>query len=96
MRAVYNNEVHFCFGGDFNRVDYSEVLESYCALQNVLQVPTRQGAKLEVLITDLHSWYHPPTTMDPLKVDSDKQGKDSDHLKAVFAPKTDNKFRFAR
>ena len=96
MRANYNNEVHFCFGGDLNRVDYSEVLESYGALQSVLQVPTRQGVKLEVLITDLHSWYHPPNTIGPLKVDSDKNGKDSDHLMAVFVPKTDNKFKVLR
>ena len=96
MRAHYNNEVHFCFGGDLNRVNYSEVLESYGALQSVLQVPTRQGVKLEVLITDLHSWYHPPTTLGPLKVDDDKNGKDSDHLKAIFAPKTDNKFKVLR
>ena len=96
IRATFNNEVHFCFGGDFNKVDFSEVLECYGALQSVLQVPTRQGAKLEVLITDLHRWYHPPTTLGPLKVDSDKQGKDSDHLMAIFAPKTDNKFKVSR
>ena len=96
MRATYNNEVNFCFGGDLNKVDYSEVLESYGALQSVLQVPTRKDSKLEVLITDLHSWYHPPTTMGPLKVDSDKKGKDSDHLQAVFAPKTNNQYKVAR
>ena len=29
-------------------------------------------------------------------MDSDKNGKDSDHLMAVFAPKTDNKFKVLR
>ena len=44
MRATFNNKVNFCFGGDFNKVDFSEVLESYGALQSVLQVPTRKEA----------------------------------------------------
>ena len=48
------------------------------------------------MITDLHSWYYPPTTCGPLKVDSDKKGNDSDHLMAVFAPKTNNKLKVAR
>ena len=96
VRALFNNEVHFCFGGDLNRVDFSEVIESYGALNNVLQVPTRNGAKLEVLLTDLHTWYHPATTLGPLKVDDNKKGKNSDHLQAIFAPKCNNKFKVAR
>ena len=49
-----------------------------------------------MLITDLQSWYHPVTTKEPLKVDKNKKGKDSDHLQAVFAPKSDNKFKVER
>ena len=82
VRATYTNEVNFCFGGDLNRVDYSEVLESYGALQSVLEAPTRNGVKLEVLLTDLHTWYHPATTYGSLKIDQDKHGKDSDYLQA--------------
>ena len=65
----------------------------YGALQSVLEAPTRNGVKLEVYLTDLHTWYHPATTYGPLKVDQDKHGKDSDHLQAVFAPRSDMKFK---
>ena len=36
---------------------------------------------------DLHTLYHPPTTLLPLQVDTGKPGKDSDHNIVVFAPK---------
>ena len=36
--------------------------------------------------------YHPPTTLPPLQVDSDKAGKDSDHNIVLFAPKNNMQF----
>ena len=47
---------------------------------------------LELLLTDLHTWYHPPTILPSLQVDSDKVGKDSDHDVVLFAPLTNQKF----
>ena len=61
-----------------------------------MKVNSRKGVKLEVLRTDLHGWYHPATTKEALKVDHDKKGKDSDHLQAVVAPKSDNKYQIER
>ena len=40
--------------------------------------------------------YHPPTTLPPLQVDSDKKGKDSDHNVVVFAPLSNVEFRLER
>ena len=86
LRARYDNEIYFCIGGDFNRMDISEILDCYGGLKQVISIPTRNSATLEILLTDLHSMYHPPTTLPPLQVDTDKTGKDSDHNIVVFAP----------
>ena len=40
--------------------------------------------------------FHPPTTLDPLQVDDDKQGSDSDHLMVVFAPILNQKYKVVR
>ena len=93
LRAKYNNEISFCIGGDFNRVDISEILDCYGGLKQVISVSTRNQATLEILLTDLHSLYHPPTTLPPLQVDVDKNGKDSDHNIVVFAPKSNIQFK---
>ena len=93
LRAKYNNEISFCIGGDFNRVDTSEILDCYGGLKQVISVTKRNQATLEILLTDLHSLYHPPTTLPPLQVDVDKNGKDSDHNIVVFAPKSNIQFK---
>ena len=95
-RAKYNNEVHFYIGGDFNRVGVQQVLRSYGGLQQVCGVPTRQGATLELILTDLHTFYHPPTCLPPLKVDQGVTGKDSDHSILVWAPKASSRFKVER
>ena len=68
MRAKYDNDVQFLIGGDVNRLDTTEILECYGALRQAVTVPTRKAATLSVLITDLYSMYHPPTTLPPLQV----------------------------
>ena len=96
LRARYNNDVNFIIAGDFNRVDTSDVLDSYGALQSIVSVPTRKSATLEVILTDLHTMYHPPTTLPPLQVDEDRQGKDGDHNIVVFAPRSNEQYRVDR
>ena len=86
LRAQYDNEINFCIGGDFNHLDVTEILDSYGALQQIISVPTRKSATLEIVLTDLHTLYHPPTTLPPLQVDVNKAGKDSDHDVVLFAP----------
>ena len=96
MRAKYDNDVQFIIGGDVNRLDTTEILECYGALRQVVSVPTRNTATLSILITDLYSMYHPPTTLPPLQVDPGKTGKDSDHTIVVFAPITNLQCRVIR
>ena len=85
-RARFGNDIYFLFGGDFNRLDVTPILDSYGALKQIISTPTRNGAILELLITDLHTFYHPPTTLPPLQVDDDKVGADSDHDVLLMAP----------
>ena len=96
LRAKYDNEIHFLIGGDFNRLDVSDILDCYGGLQQIISVPTRKSATLEILLTDLHTLYHPPTTLPPLQVDSDKKGKDSDHDVVLFAPVQNMNYRQER
>ena len=86
LRGQYENEVNFLIGGDFNRLDITEILEWYGGLKQVISLPTRESATLEILLTDLHTMFHPPTTLPSLQVDTNKKGKDSDHNVVVFAP----------
>ena len=99
-RAKYDNEVAFTVAGDFNRTDYTDILESYGALQQCVEVGTRQAsadnATLDVILSDLHTHYHPPTTKEPLEVDDNKEGENSDHDIVIFAPKSDPNFAVKR
>ena len=85
-RAQFGNDVNFLIGGDFNRLDVSPILDCYGALKQIVSIPTRKDATLELLLADLHPFYHPPTTMPPLQVDDDKVGSDSDHDVVLMAP----------
>ena len=96
LRARFKNEINFIIGGDFNRVDISDVLDSYGALKSIVSVPTRKSATLEVILTDLHTQYHPPTTLPPLQADEDSHGKDGDHNIAVFAPRSNIQYKIER
>ena len=95
MRARYN-EIHFLFAGDFNRVDISEVLDSYGALKQICGVATRGGAALQLVVTDLHTFLHPATALPALQVDEEKQGKDCDHKALILAPKASEAFKVQR
>ena len=96
LRAKYDNEVNFLLGGDFNRLKIDCVLDAYGALKQICTVPTRQSATLEIILTDLHTLYHPPTTLPPLEVDPDKNGVNSDHNIVVMAPLNNEQYRIDR
>ena len=79
IRARYDNEVHFLMAGDYNRVNIQDILLRYGALQQICGVPTRKGATLQLILTDLHTYMYPPTAHPPIQVDKGKKGKDADH-----------------
>ena len=75
IRAQYDNDVNFFIGGDFNHLPIADILECYGALKSIISVPTRKSAKLEVLLTDLHTLFHPPTTLPPCRLMPTRRGK---------------------
>jgi hypothetical protein len=87
VRAKYNNKVNFLLAGDFNRVGVQDILDSYGALHQVCGVPTRKGASLQLILTDLHTYMHPPTAHPPIQKDEGAKGADVDHQALVLAPK---------
>ena len=92
VRAKYNNEIHFMISGDFNRVGTQDILNSYGALQQMCSVATRKGATLQIILTDLHTFMHPPTANPPIQVDEGKAGVDGDHQVLILAPKASSQF----
>ena len=53
---------------------------------SIITVPTRNLETLEKIITDLQSYFHPPTSHTPLEVDEDKEGENSDHNVVILTP----------
>ena len=96
LRAKYCNDINFIIGGDFNRLSVSDILDSFGALKQIISIPTRQKATLEILLTDLHTLYHPPTTIPPLQVDEDMVGKDGDHEIVILAPISNKQYKINR
>ena len=77
MRARFNKEVHFLNAGDFNKVDVTDVLLFYGALQEVCEVATQKDAALQLVSTDLHTILHPSTAISfnpPVQVDKGSKG----------------------
>ena len=81
---------------DFNKVNIEDILESNGALQHVCNVATRNDSTLELVITDMATLLHPPTTLDPINQDKNTKGKPSDHHVIVVAPRTDVNFKIER
>ena len=69
VRARYGNEVSFFISGDFNKYPVTNILSANGALKQVVSVATRNLAVLEVILADLATLYHPPTSRPPLEVD---------------------------
>ena len=92
IRARYNNEVNFLLAGDYNRVGVQDILDCYGALHQVCGVPTRKGASLQLILTDLHTLMHPPTAQLPIQRDEGAKGVDGDHQALVLSPKASAQF----
>ena len=86
--AKYGSDLKFIITGDFNRMNIKPILNLSPDLKQVVQVVTRTNpdATLDLIITNLTSLFHPPTTLPPLDNDEDVDGKPSDHLVVVMRP----------
>ena len=92
IRAKYNNDVHFLLAGDFNCVGIQDILDCYGVMHQVCGVPTRKGASLQLVLTDLHTHMYPPTAQLPIQRDEGAKGVDGDHQTLILAPKASAQF----
>ena len=87
QKAQDDNEINFCIGGDFNRLDISDILDSYGGQKQIISVPTRKTATLSNVLTDLHSFSTPQPPFHPYKWTLTKRGKMGTlsywHLRAI-------------
>ena len=54
------------------------------------------STKLSIVLTDLGSFFHLPTTLPPLQVTKDKKGRDSNHNIVVLMPKSNAQCKINR
>ena len=93
MKARYGNQVNFAISGDFNKYPVCDILSANGSVKQILSVPTRKSAILEVILTDLATLYYPPTSRPPLEVDQGKKGSDSDHNIVILSPISSAQFK---
>ena len=86
--AKYGSDLKFIISGDFNKLNVAPILNLSPDLKQVVQIVTRRNpdATLDLIITNLESMYHLPTTLEPLDNDENVSGKPSDHLIVVMKP----------
>ena len=86
LKSQHGSEIKFLIGGDVNRINIDKILHSYGSLNQIISVPTRKSESLEKVITDLQTYFHPPTSHEPIEVDEDKDGENSDHNLVLLTP----------
>ena len=63
--------------GDFNRLDIKDLLNHF-RLKQIVKVPTRKDATLDLVLTNMHEYYSSPQTYAPFGL--------SDHSTVVVTP----------
>ena len=96
VQSKHEEQVRFIISGDFNKVCIQDILDSNGTLQQVCSVATRKSSTLELVITDMATMMHHPTTREPLEQDENSKGKPRDHNVIIVAPKTDIKLKLER
>ena len=86
LKSQHGSGLKFLIGGDLNRINIDKILNSYGSLNQIITVPTRKSESLEKVITDLQTYFHPPKTHEPIEVDEDKEGENSDHNIVLLTP----------
>ena len=86
--SKYGSDLKFIIAGDVNKLNIKPILNLSPDLKQVVKVFTRRNpeAILDVIITNLHNFFQPPRTLEPLDNDMDSAGKPSDHLVVIMEP----------
>ena len=81
-------ETKFAFLGDFNCYKPDDILLLSPQLRQLIHYKTYGDKTLDLLITDMHTWYHPPLPVDPLLPDCPTQASPSDHIGNLLIPRS--------
>ena len=76
-------------GSDKNSMDIRPILSAGLRLRQVVDLPTRQGKILSVIIMNIPNLYNAPVIIPPVPCDDPSSGQPSDHSVPVCYPHTD-------
>lgn len=88
LKTKYNN-VGFIFAGDFNDFKPDVLLQQSPQLRQVVHYKNHGDSNINLIVTDLHTNYHPPFSTVPLLPDNPITHKPSDHLGNIMIPLSD-------
>ena len=74
--------------GDRNNLEISALLSVDPSLRQLVHQPTHGQKILDVIVTNLSSYYHEPVTIPPITPDKPGYGAPSDHLGVMASPNT--------
>ena len=81
-------EAKFLFLGDFNCYRPDVILHLSPQLRQLVHYNTHGEKPIDLVITDMHTWYHPPQPCDPLLPDQPASAAPSDHLGNLLLPRS--------
>ena len=76
-------------GADKNSMNIKPLINCGLKLRNIVDLPTRQGKILDILLTNIPQFYNSPVIVPPVPCDNPTSGKPSDHFVPVSYPHTD-------
>ena len=86
LLKMKHKEARFVFMGDFNCYKPDDILLLSPRLRQLVHYPTHKDKTLDLIITDLHTLYHPPVSVPPLLPDHPAVAAPSDHLGNLLIP----------
>ena len=88
LSAKYKDGLHWIICADKNDLKLDSILALNQNFKQCVKSPTRLSspAILDIIVTDLCSYYQDPVCEKPLDVDPDKIGSPSDHLMVAMEP----------
>ena len=76
-------------GADKNSMDIRPILNCGLRMKQIVDLPTRQGKILDILIMNIPQFYNSPIVIPPVPCDDPTAGVPSDHSVPVCYPHTD-------
>ena len=89
MLKMKHPDAPILMGSDKNSMDIRPILCAGLRLRQVVDLPTRQGKILSVIIMNIPNLYNSPVIIPPVPCDDPSSGQPSDHSVPVCYPHTD-------